>query len=146
VKPILCVCLAVVVAACSHAPKEAAVSAPWNRIDIADGSSNDFQFRREASGRVQFVYVPITRAQSSSGMYDGGPPRKEELAADEARLIELWSLLQKLEADTAKHQPDRNKGTGAISWDGANGKHEFIVEMNAPQLNELWALLKKFGA
>ena len=80
-----------------------------------------------------------------SGVYDGGPARKEELAANDARLLELWSLLQKLEADTSKHQPDRNKGTGAISWDGAQGKRDFIVELRAPGLTELLALLKKFG-
>ena len=121
------------------------MSVPWNRIDVADGSANGFQFRRVASGRVEFVYVPITRAESSSGMYDGGPARREELAADDVRLSQLWSLLEKLEADTSRHQTDRNKGTGAISWDSVSGKREFIVEMNSPLLKELMVLLMKFG-
>jgi hypothetical protein len=142
----LAVTLAVFASACAHAPKEeVAMTQPWSRISIADGAANGFQFTREASGRVQFVYVPVTREQSSSGMYDGGPPRKEELAADDARLAELWSLLQKLEADKANHSPDRNKGTGAINWEAPDGTHSFIVEMGVPGLNQLIALLKKFG-
>ena len=121
------------------------MTVPWTRINIADGSANGFSFTREASGKVQFVYRPITRAESSSGMYDGGPPRKEELAADDARLTELFALLQRLEADKNNHSPDRNKGTGAINWEAADGKHEFIVEMHVAGLNELLALLKQFG-
>ena len=122
------------------------MAAPWNCLDIADGSANWFQFRRDANDRVQFVYVPITRAQSSSGMYDGGPARQEELAANDARLIELWTALQRLEADTSKHQPERSKGTGAISWAGPKDKRDFIVQMGAPGLDELLALLTRFGA
>ena len=122
------------------------MSAPWSRIKIADGSANGFFFDRQPSGRVQFEYDPVTRAESSTGMYDGGPPRKEDLAADDARLTELWALLQRVEADKSIHQEDRNKGTGAISWEAADGTHSFILQMNSAGLNELLALLKRFGS
>jgi hypothetical protein len=122
------------------------MTTPWTSIHIADGAANSFQFTREASGKVQFVYRPITKAESSSGMYDGGPPRKEELAPDDPRLTELFALLQKLEADKANHSPDRNKGTGAISWVDSAGPHSFIVQMGVADLNALLALLRRFGA
>jgi hypothetical protein len=122
------------------------MSAPWTRIKIADGSANAFLFDRQPSGRVQFEYDPVTREESSTGMYDGGPPRKEELAADDARLTELWALLQRVEADKSIQQEDRNKGTGAISWEAPDGTHSFILQMNSGGLNELLALLKRFGS
>ncbi len=50
-----------------------------------------------------------------------------------------------MEADKANHSPDRNKGTGAISWADSEGPHSFIVEMSAGDLNALLALLKRFG-
>lgn len=138
--------LAVALAACTHVPKEAPVTAPWTAINIADGAANGFSFIRDANGRVQFVYRPITRAESSSGMYDGGPPRKEDLAPDDPRLTELFALLQKLEADKVNHSPDRNKGTGAITWDDSAGRHTFIVHMGVADLNKLLELLKRFGS
>lgn len=121
------------------------MTAPWSLIKILDGAANGFHFERVASGRVQFEYDPITPEESSSGMYDGGPPRKEELAADDARLTELWALLQRLEKDTSIHTPDRNKGTGVIVWQAPDGKHSFIIEMHSAGLNELLTLLKRFG-
>jgi hypothetical protein len=138
-------CLALALAACATTPKETPMTAPWSRIKIADGAANGFFFDRQPSGRVQFEYDPVTRAESSSGMYDGGPPRKEDLAADDARLAELWALLQRLEADKSIHVPDRNKGTGAISWEAPDGMHTFIIDMHSPGLAELLTLLKRFG-
>ncbi|MDP2274378.1 MAG: hypothetical protein Q8N23_04770 [Archangium sp.] len=141
----LCVSLTLSLAACAHSDmKTTKTDAPWSRIVIADGAANVYRFTAEANGRVQFLYEPINKEQSSSGMYDGGPPRKEDLAADDARLNELWALLQKLEADQQLHTPDRNKGTGAIHWVAPAGSRDFIIHMGA-ELNELLGLLKRFG-
>lgn len=118
--------------------------APWSTIGVADGSANFHRFTRGADGRVKYAYVPVTPEQSSTGFYSGGPPREEDLAANDARLVELWDLLRKLEADQAKHTPDRAKGTGAISWDGAAGKREFII-LRGAELDGLLKLLAGFG-
>lgn len=119
-------------------------TAPW-RIDVADGSANAFHFTSEsASGPVAFVYVPVTPEQSSTGMYSGGPPRKEQLDPADPRLSELWSQLHALEAKPAIHTPDRAKGTGAIGWKTPAGERSFIIEMGA-DLNALLALLARFG-
>ncbi len=118
--------------------------APWSRIVIADGSANVYRLTREPNGRTQFLYEPITKEQSSSGMYDGGPPRREDLGLDDARLAELWTLLQKLEADAQLHTPDRTKGTGAIHWVSPAGNRDFIIPLGA-ELDGLLAVLKRFG-
>ena len=117
----------------------------WTRITVADGSANAYRFTRDASGRVEFVYVPVTPEQSSTGRYSGGPPRKEDVAANDVRLAELWTLLQKLQADPTTHTPDRNKGTGAIEWETPTGKRHFIIQMGA-ELSELLAVLARFGS
>ena len=120
-------------------------SPEWTSISIADGSANAYRFTCDAGERVGFEYVPVRPEQSSTGHYSGGPPRKEDLAANDARLVELWALLRKLEADQTKHTPDRAKGTGAITWEGSSGKRDFIVKMGA-DLNVLMDLLKRFGS
>jgi hypothetical protein len=122
----------------------ARAESPWTSIQIADGSANAYRLTREADGRVRFVYDPVTAEQSSSGLYRGGPRREEQLAPDDARLVELWALLQKLQAEKAVHAPERTKGTGAIAWDGPAGKRDFIVQMG-DALDGLLAVLGRFG-
>ena len=129
-------------AGCAHsAPRGEAVL--WSSIFIADGSANDYRFTRAASGRVEFTFVPVTPEQSSTGLYSGGSPRHEDLALDDARLSELWVLLQQLANDVPKHTPDRDKGTAAVGWTGAEAR-DFIVQMG--QFDALLSLLKRFGS
>ncbi|MDP1829359.1 MAG: hypothetical protein Q8L48_39200 [Archangium sp.] len=137
---------AVVLLGCAHAPATEApmTDAPWSTIGVADGSANFHRFTRGADGRVQYAYVPVTPEQSSTGFYSGGPPRAEDLAPNDPRLVALWDLLGKLEADQSKHTPDRAKGTGAISWDGPAGKRAFIIQRGA-ELDGLLKLLAGFG-
>lgn len=137
---------ALTITACARPapPKDEAPAIEWTRIDIADGSANAYHFVRDPGGKVQFVYHPVTPERSSTGTYSGGPPRKEELDPKDPRLAELWSLLRKLEADPAKHAPDRSKGTLAIAWDSPAGQRDFIIEMGE-DLNGLLAVLKRFG-
>lgn len=131
--------------ACAHrAPPPTETAMPWTLLTVADGAANLYRFTRAADGGVAFDYVPVTPEQSSSGTYSGGPPRSEQLAGDDPRLVELWAVVQKLEADEARHVPDRAMGTGAIGWQGALGAHDFILPMGA-ELNRLLALLARFG-
>ena len=132
--------------ACAHAAKEETVTQDaWSRIDVGDGSANGYHFVRGASGTVEFEYVPVKPEESSTGMYSGGPPRKETLAGSDGRLTQLWSELQRLEGDVSKQQPERAKGTVAIGWAEPGGKrHDFIVQMGA-DAKAFVGLLKKFG-
>jgi hypothetical protein len=116
---------------------------PWT-INYADGSANQYTFTQSAAGgEVSFEYDPVTPERSSTGSYSGGDPHKAQLAADDPRIEELWSRVEKAEADTANHAPDRNKGTGAFSLVTPSGSRTFIVEMG-PALNQLHEFMVQF--
>jgi hypothetical protein len=116
---------------------------PWT-LNYADGAANAYRFSQsEAGGAVSFEYVPVTPAQSSTGTYSGGEPRSAELSADDPRIAALWRRVEALEADTASHGPDRNKGTGAFSIKTPAGERAFIVEQGAV-LDEIHAFMKGF--
>lgn len=118
--------------------------APW-KLHVADGSANAYHLECAGEGQqVSFKYVPVTPEQSSTGMYSGGSPREESLAATDARLDALWKTLYALDSNEAVHVADRAKGTGAIAWENAKGKHDFIVK-RGPELDALLAQLEAFG-
>lgn len=116
---------------------------PW-ALKYADGAANIYHFAQETTGGpVSFEYVPVTPEQSSTGTYSGGEPRKATLAADDPRIDELWQRVERLEADTASHGPDRNKGTGAFAIATPSGSRQFIIEQGAP-LDELHKFMARF--
>lgn len=138
-------------ACASTAPSENAVMndplppAPW-KLSYADGSANLYSWRQDQAGSpVYFVYDPVTPERSSTGSYSGGSPREEQLSAGDARLRELWSKVRALQADTARHSPSRDKGTGAFSLVTPNGEEQFIVQQGE-SLASLSPLLDRFGA
>ncbi len=106
--------------------------APW-RLDYADGSGNHYLLTADAAraadaadpgdvadaadaadSPVTLVYTPVTRAQSSSGLYDGGPPRHAVLAATDPGLAVVWLQVLFL-LDTAVADTARAKGTGLLT-------------------------------
>jgi hypothetical protein len=109
--------------------------APWS-IEYRDGSANAYSF----SDSGAFRYRPITPAESSTGMYSGGDPRAGQL--DDTTLTALWQRVRELEANTAIHGPDRNKGTGAFAITEAGPARSFIVE-RGPELLAFDAFLAK---
>lgn len=116
---------------------------PWI-VQYADGAANVYRFAQDQAGaEVSFEYVPVTPEQSSTGTYSGGEPRKAALAAGDPRVAELWRRVEALEADTASHGPDRNKGTGLFAIVTPAGKRSFIVEQGAA-LDEIHAFMKGF--
>lgn len=95
----------------------------WS-IDYADGAANTYRFR--VDGEVaRFEYIPITPAQSSTGMYSGGDPRSGTL--DAAALAALWIHVRALAANTAVHVEDRGKGTGAFRVVEGSTTRDFII-------------------
>jgi hypothetical protein len=74
-----------------------------------DGNNNTY----EIGDRLE--YVPITPAQSSSGMYSGGLPNS--VALDAERRAELLELLERIVADTENVITDRPKGCGTVVRD-----------------------------
>jgi hypothetical protein len=116
---------------------------PWT-IHYADGAANVYRFSQSsADGEVSFEYVPVTPKMSSTGTYSGGEPHRAVLAADDARIVELWRRVERLEADTASHGPDRNTGTGAFTITAPSGRRDFIVEQGAA-LDEIHQFMAGF--
>ena len=60
---------------------------PW-RLDDADGCGNHDRLEADAEA-VARRYTPVTPATSSTGRYDGGPPRTATVALDDPRLAAL---------------------------------------------------------
>lgn len=117
--------------------------APW-RLTYADGSANVYRWwQDEPGGAVHFVYQPVKPEESSTGLYSGGPPRAEQLAAGDPRVEELWTTALALQADTARHAARRDKGTGAFTLT-RGGEERFIVQ-RGESLEALSPLLNRFG-
>ena len=122
------------------AKKNDSPKAPWS-VDYSDGSGNGFRFWQEAGGgAAQFSYDPVTPAESSSGTYSGGKPKKGTL--DTEQVQKLRRLLRRLEGDPSKHAASRMKGTGAFSFKSPDGKGEFVV--SSRELGPFEDLIKPF--
>ncbi len=101
----------------------------WS-IGYSDGAANAYHFRRDEDG-AHFAYDPVTPEQSSTGRYSGGDPRSGRLDAE--KLAELWAHVRALEANTALHGEDRNKGTGAFHVVEGSSTRRFIIS-RGPEL------------
>ncbi|MBA3462362.1 MAG: hypothetical protein H0T46_20540 [Deltaproteobacteria bacterium] len=80
------------------------------RYAYVDGNNNTYVIRR------RLEYIPITKAQSSSGEYSGGEPKAVEIS--EAQLAELVALIDRIAADTANVLAERPMGCGTVVRDG----------------------------
>lgn len=113
---------------------------PW-AIAYADGSANAYHLASDGAGAT-FEYRPVTAAQSSTGQYSGGEPRRGKL--DAAQVAELWRQLAALEANPKLHTTDRMKGTGAFQVTDAAGTRAFIIR-RGPALLAFDELLAAYG-
>lgn len=117
---------------------------PW-RLDYADGAGNQHQLAcAPGATTVELSYRPITPATSSSGVYDGGPPRHAHVPLDDPRLVTIWLLVDGLLA-TARPDAARGKGTGAFTVDDGGPPRAAIVA-RGPALLALDALLAALAA
>jgi hypothetical protein len=76
------------------------------RFAYIDGNNNTY----EIGERLE--YIPITKAQSSSGMYSGGDPKSVPLDAEQRAA--LIALLDQIVGDTPNVIADRPKGCGTV--------------------------------
>lgn len=93
-------------------PADAAIAAPW-QLSVADGNGNVHRLGHEVGATAVYAYVPVTAETSSSGRYDGGPPRQGAIADD--RIAPLWRAVATLCADASVQVSERRKGTVAIA-------------------------------
>lgn len=75
-----------------------------------DGNNNMYSIGR------RLEYIPVTKAQSSSGEYSGGEPKSVEIS--EAQLAELGALVDRIVADGANVLSERPMGCGTVIRDG----------------------------
>lgn len=122
-------------------PAPTAPPTPW-QVVIADGSGNVTTLAGDHAA-VTVTYAPITAATSSSGTYDGGPPRAGTVALDHPSWRELWRQLAALPRVDAP--APRALGTGAVTVTSPAGEVHHHVPAGAP-LRELVALLAPLGA
>lgn len=102
---------------------------PWT-IVYADGSANVYRFQADGV-IVRFTYEPVTPERSSTGFYSGGNPIDQPLTNDDPRLDELWQHVHALDADTASHAEERNKGDGAFTITVGEKRRRFLVLRSA---------------
>lgn len=95
-----------------------------------DGNNNTYEIGERLD------YVPITPAQSSSGMYSGGEPKSVVLDAE--RRAEILALLERIEADRDNVLAQRPKGCGTV----IRGEHTTFVRADSSLKLELERLLK----
>lgn len=111
---------------------------PW-QLDYADGCGNHYRLEAGAA-TIALRYAPVTAAMSSTGRYDGGPPRAATVATDDPRLAALWRLLAAQPTDGP-----RAKGTGAVTLAVAGATTHRHVPAG-PDLAALDALLAALAA
>ncbi|MBA3392513.1 MAG: hypothetical protein H0T89_07715 [Deltaproteobacteria bacterium] len=111
----------------------------WS-IEYADGSANAYRIANDGGGAT-FEYRPVTAAQSSTGRYSGGEPRRGDL--DAAQVAELWRQVAALEANPKLQTTDRMKGTGSFRVTDAAGARAFII-LRGPALLAFDALLAAY--
>jgi hypothetical protein len=115
---------------------------PWE-LRLSDGNGNGYRLWQEEPGAgARFEYLPVTTAQSSSGLYSGGAPREGSVAPAEAEA--LWDRVETFAADPALQADARRKGTGAVRWTTPAGERSFLLE-RGPELDDLVERLARLG-
>ncbi|WP_310483222.1 hypothetical protein [Chamaesiphon sp. VAR_48_metabat_403] len=107
----------------------------------ADGAGNSYIIDRQS-----IDYRPITRAESSSGMYDGGTPRKVKIDARQYQEIadKLDRVLDIKSIDTNNGNLGRAKGTGLILKPDKNRQiQRRVIASNSQERREIEALLDR---
>lgn len=102
------------VARASGADKSVEVNIDAWQLVYVDGSANRFRFELESGGEGgRVIYIPVTAASSSSGIYDGGTPQM--VAIDRESVLRLETLVAQLVSAEGHHTEVREKGTGSFT-------------------------------
>ena len=114
------------VACASGAEKLVEVNIEAWQLVYVDGSANMFRFELAAgggSGRV--IFLPVTAASSSSGIYDGGTPQMVSFDGDSVHRLE--SLVTRLVSEENHHVERREKGTDTFTVIREGERKRFVV-------------------
>ena len=99
-----------------------------DRFDYLDGNGNKYSITPES-----IIYDPITAAESSTGMYDGGEPYTISISVIEFEILQETAMncINKKEGIIE----NRIKGSGMLIIEPGN--KIFIFDMNSTQRAEL---------
>ncbi len=103
--------------------------------EYADGSANRYLLSQTA-----LSYIPITPAESSTGLYIGGESKTVLVTPDQ--FIELKSIFDNALDNTSIHIPDRMKTSGLITKIEAGNKKQCILRPNCTEMKEIEEKLK----
>jgi hypothetical protein len=107
----------------------------------ADGAGNLYIIDRQS-----IDYRPITRAESSSGIYDGGTPRKVKIDARQYQeiAVKLDQVFDLKSINISNRNLGRAKGTGVISKPDKNRQIQSrVIAHKSQEQNEIEALLDR---
>jgi hypothetical protein len=82
-----------------------------------DGNNNTYAITSTA-----LDYIPVKKADSSSGTYSGGEPKK--VVITKTQFAEIQAIIDRIEQDKVHLIPARNMGCGTLSR--KNGKPIYI--------------------
>ena len=103
-----------------------------------DGNGNKYTLLRNI-----LEYFPIKKAESSSGIYDGGNAFKKTLNA--AQYQKLFNLFNKLITDKTCHTKQNIKPNCSIQFLEEEGNEEFIIKANNKTNKQALIFLSKLN-
>lgn len=98
-----------------------------------DGNNNDFEISADS-----LIYKPVTQAQSSSGNYSGGNPKR--IALLPAQFEEIEEIIQALLKEKDAHESGRLMGCGTLVM----GKKALFIKADHSLKIQLESVLRKF--
>lgn len=102
----------------------------------ADGSANLYRMSADT-----FEYIPVTKEQSSTGIYDGGAPVKKAMRA--VFFAEFTGLIERAKIENGQHAADRAKMTGQIGIQKGKETLGFILKSDSEIKKRIEKLLEE---
>ena len=132
--------IAVLTAACGNVMHATSADTnqggPGKKYVYSDGNGNRYEFSKNS-----FQYFPVKPAESSTGIYDGGDPVKNQ--PDPDLFANITSLIDQAWEAKADHSPEREKGTGKIEIIDGAVSSVFILKMHSTWRSDIEAVLVK---
>lgn len=109
-------------------------------LGYGDGSGNSYSIF-EKKNKKFIEYDPITKEMSSSGYYDGGSYKLNELS--DSSYKEIVTAAQAAIKQTSDHAKSRMKGTGEIRFLNTKTKKRFVLKYGSKSQKDFETALKK---
>ncbi|KAJ1498885.1 hypothetical protein HMI54_012295 [Coelomomyces lativittatus] len=113
-----------------------------SKLSFVDGCDNSYIFTQESENVIHFDYVGVTRTESSSGNYSGGPNQHKLITREQYQQVQEY--YEKGKAAVSDHVQKRTMGS-SMAKRTVNGEEEaYLLAMGGTFTGELWNFLKTF--